>query len=51
MSKLAKEFSKKQWKKCCGHGCGDCKIHNAYLDEYGKKAGHKKFKADHDKHH
>jgi hypothetical protein len=51
MAKLASEITKKQWKKCCGHGCEDCKIHNAYLDRYGKKKGHKKFRKDHDKHH
>ena len=51
MSKLAKEFSKKEWKKCCGKGCGGCDIHTAYVDKYGKKDGNKRFKADHDKYH
>lgn len=51
MSKLAADFSKKKWKKCCGNGCDDCKIYGAYIKKYGKKAGKKKFAADHDKHH
>ena len=46
MTKLAKEFTKKQWKKCCGSGCKDCKIAAAYIDAYGKKEGKKKLKAD-----
>jgi len=51
MSKLAADFSKKQWKKCCGKGCDDCKVYGAYIKEYGKKTGKKKFASDHDKHH
>jgi hypothetical protein len=49
MGKLAKEFSKKEWKKCCGKGCGDCKIAQAYIDEYGKKEGKKRLKDDNEK--
>jgi hypothetical protein len=51
VAKFRDQFGKKQWKKCCGHGCGKCEIHNAYLAEFGKKAGEKKFHKDHDKMH
>ena len=51
MAKLRNEFGKKEWKKCCGSGCKKCGIFNAYLDEYGKKEGKKRFKKDHDKMH
>lgn len=51
MSKLATEFSKRDWKKCCGKGCGKCEIHRAYLDKYGKKQGEKRFSAGHEKRH
>ncbi len=51
MSKLADQFSAKQWKKCCGKGCDDCDIATAYFKAYGKKHGKKKLKADRDKHH
>jgi len=51
VAKFRNQFGKKQWKKCCGHGCGKCEIHNAYLAEFGKKAGEKKFHKDHDKMH
>jgi hypothetical protein len=49
MTKLAKDFSKKEWKKCCGKGCSDCKIAAAYVEAYGKKEGRKKLKEDHEK--
>jgi len=49
MGKLAKEFSKKEWKKCCGKGCGDCQIAQAYIEEYGKKEGKKRLKEDNEK--
>jgi hypothetical protein len=51
MAKLRNEFSKKEWKHCCGNGCKKCAIHNAYLDAYGKKEGEKKFAKDHDRMH
>jgi hypothetical protein len=51
VAKFRERFSKKQWSKCCGKGCGKCEIYNAYLDEYGKKAGRKKFEKAHDKMH
>ena len=43
MTKLKKTFSDKKWKDCCGSFCKDCKIANAYSDEFGKKEGKKKF--------
>jgi len=51
MTKLARDFTKKQWKKCCGKGCDDCDVYNAYRKKYGKKSGKKKFAADYDKRH
>jgi hypothetical protein len=51
VAKFREQFSDKAWKKCCGHGCKKCDIHNAYLAEYGKKQGEKKFQKDHDKMH
>ena len=51
MTKFREQFARKQWKKCCGKGCKKCDVHNAYLDEFGKKAGWKKFQKDHDKMH
>jgi hypothetical protein len=51
MDKLAGDFTKKQWKKCCGSGCSDCKIAGAYIDKHGKKDGKKRLKADRDKMH
>ncbi|HEX7357723.1 MAG TPA: hypothetical protein VF270_08465 [Ignavibacteriaceae bacterium] len=49
MSKLRKNFSEKEWKKCCGSFCKDCDIANAYRDNYGKKEGEKKFNKDYKK--
>jgi maltose-binding protein MalE len=51
VAKFRKQFSKKQWKKCCGGHCKKCDIYNAYLDEYGAKSGKKRFDKDHDKMH
>jgi len=51
MTKFREQFTRKQWKKCCGKGCKKCDVHNAYLDEFGKKAGEKRFDKDHDKMH
>ncbi|HJW76457.1 MAG TPA: hypothetical protein VJ787_12465 [Thermoleophilia bacterium] len=51
MAKLRDRFRDREWQKCCGKGCKKCVIHNAYIDEYGKKAGEKKFQKDHEKMH
>ncbi|HUK77582.1 MAG TPA: hypothetical protein VL117_08285 [Thermoleophilia bacterium] len=51
MTKLRDEFSKKEWKHCCGKGCKKCALHNAYLEAYGKKEGEKKFARDYDRMH
>jgi hypothetical protein len=51
MTKLRGQFGAKQWKKCCGKGCKKCDIHNAYIDEFGKKAGEKQFQKDREKMH
>ena len=39
MTKLKSRFSRKEWKDCCGKGCKDCDIAQAYIGEYGKKEG------------
>lgn len=43
MSRLRKEFTEKEWKKCCGSFCKDCDVANAYRKKYGKKEGEKSF--------
>lgn len=49
MSRLRKNFTEKEWKKCCGSFCKDCDIANAYRDNFGKKEGEKKFIKDYKK--
>ncbi len=49
MTKLKNEFSRKEWKDCCGKGCKKCAIAQAYIAEYGdRKAGLEKLNADRD---
>ena len=49
MTKLKNEFSRKEWKDCCGKGCKKCEIAQAYIAEYGdRKAGLEKLNADRD---
>lgn len=40
------QFTKKEWKDCCGGGCKKCKIAAAYIDAYGKDKGLKKLKKE-----
>ncbi len=49
MSKLRKDFSKKEWKNCCGGFCKDCKIASVYRLKFGKQEGEKKFNRDYKK--
>ena len=51
MTRLKNEFSKKEWKRCCGKGCKKCEIHSAYLAEFGKKDGEKRFAKDYARMH
>ena len=37
MTKLKNEFSRKEWKDCCGKGCKKCEIAQAYIAEYGNR--------------
>ena len=37
MTKLKNEFSRKEWKDCCGKGCKKCEIAQAYIAEYGER--------------
>ena len=46
MTELRDQFSRKQWKDCCGKGCKKCDIAQAYIDEYGKKKGLDKLNDD-----
>ncbi len=49
MTKLKNEFSRKEWKDCCGKGCKKCEIAQAYVAEYGsRKDGLEKLNADRD---
>lgn len=49
MAKIRKKFKKSEWNDCCGKLCDDCDIVNAYIKEFRKKKGKKKFKTDHKK--
>jgi hypothetical protein len=47
VTKLKDEFSRKEWKDCCGKGCKKCEIAQAYIEKYGdRKAGLEKLNAD-----
>jgi general stress protein YciG len=49
VTKLKNEFSRKEWKDCCGKGCKKCEIAQAYIAEYGgRKEGLEKLNADRD---
>jgi hypothetical protein len=49
VTKLKNEFSRKEWKGCCGGGCKKCEIAQAYIAEYGeRKLGLHKLNADRD---
>ena len=38
-TELSERFGRKQWKDCCGKGCGKCAIAQAYTSEFGRKKG------------
>jgi hypothetical protein len=46
VAKLKNDFSRKQWKDCCGKGCKKCEIAQAYTSEYGRKDGLEKLNAE-----
>jgi len=46
VTKLKNDFSRKEWKDCCGKGCKKCDIAQAYIGEYGRKEGLAKLNAD-----
>jgi hypothetical protein len=48
VTRLRDEFSRKQWKDCCGKGCKKCEIAQTYIGEYGRAEGLKKLNADRD---
>jgi general stress protein YciG len=49
LTKLKDEFTRKEWKGCCGKGCKKCEIAQAYIEKYGdRKVGLEKLNADRD---
>ena len=47
MTNLKHEFSRKEFKDCCGGGCKKCQLAQAYIAEYGsRKEGLEKLNAD-----
>jgi hypothetical protein len=48
VTKLKNEFSRKEWKDCCGKGCKKCEIVQAYVGKYGRSEGLEKLSADRD---
>lgn len=39
MTDLKHRFSRKEWKHCCGKGCRECQIAQAYLTAHGRDDG------------
>lgn len=48
MTKLKGEFSRKEWKGCCGKGCKKCEIAQVYIGRYGRSEGLERLNADRD---
>jgi hypothetical protein len=48
VTKLKTEFTPKQWKGCCGHGCKKCEIAQAYIGKYGRSEGLERLNDDRD---
>ena len=48
MTKLKREFSRKEWKDCCGKGCKKCEIAQTYIGKYGRSEGLDKLNTDRD---
>ena len=47
MTKLKDEFTRKEFKDCCGGGCKKCELAQAYIAEYGsRKEGLEKLNLD-----
>jgi hypothetical protein len=46
VTKLKDEFSRKEWKDCCGKGCRKCEIAQAYTGKYGREEGLEKLNTD-----
>jgi hypothetical protein len=43
---MASEFSRKEWKDCCGKGCKKCAIAQSYIGAHGRNAGLKQLNED-----
>ena len=39
MTKLKDEFTRKEFKDCCGGGCKKCELAQAYIAEFGDRKG------------
>ena len=47
MTQLKTEFTRKEFKDCCGGGCKKCQLAQAYIAEYGsRKEGLEKLNVD-----
>jgi len=46
MSDMTGQFSRKEWKDCCGKGCKKCSIAQAYIGAHGRSDGLKKLRED-----
>jgi hypothetical protein len=47
VTKLKHEFTRKEFKDCCGGGCKKCQLAQAYIAEYGsRREGLEKLNAD-----
>jgi hypothetical protein len=43
---VTSEFSRKEWKDCCGKGCKKCAIAKAYIGAHGRSARLKQLTED-----
>ena len=46
MPHMTSEFSRKEWKDCCGKGCKKCTIAQTYIGANGRSAGLKQLNED-----
>ena len=46
MTDVTSEFSRKEWKDCCGKGCKKCAIAQTYIGAHGRSAGLKQLNED-----
>jgi len=39
MPDMTSQFSRKEWKDCCGKGCKKCEIAQTYIGAHGRSTG------------